>query len=65
MDKWHIFVEGATLILLGVPLWGGVIKIFSVFREYPPHVHDEKDVSRIKYPRGMEPSEFRKEGKIQ
>jgi len=49
------------MIVLGLPLWAGLARMFFVFREYPPHVHDEKDVARIRYPRGYEPAFFRKE----
>lgn len=57
-DKWYHVAE---MIVLGLPLWAGLARMFFVFREYPPHVHDEKDVARIRYPRGYEPAFFRKE----
>lgn len=53
----------AEIIVLGLPLWGGLVKMFFVFREYPPHLHDPKDVGRIKYPKGLEPTLFVKGGK--
>lgn len=41
------------IVILGLPLWFGVIRFFFIVREYPPHVHE--DGGNIRYPRGFEP----------
>jgi hypothetical protein len=43
----------AEIVVLGLPLWFGVIRFFFIFREYPPHVHESNGV--IRYPSGYEP----------
>ncbi len=48
--KFHII----EMAVIGIPLWWGVLKMLFVFREYPPHRHDN---GHILYPRGMEPGQ--------
>ena len=44
------------IIILGAPLWYGVVRLSVIFREYPPHLHEN---GNIRFPKGMEP------GKVQ
>lgn len=57
-DNWlHI----AEILVIGVPVWYGAVHFFFVIREYPPHLHDSDDKLRIKYPKGYEPTQYRKD----
>lgn len=48
-DNWRFIVE---MVVLGVPLWWGAIRSYFIFREFPPHIHEN---GHVRYPRGYEP----------
>lgn len=58
---FHDYVDLAMLICVIIPAWGAAFKFFFLHREYPLHLHDESDGLRIKFPKGYEPSAYRKE----
>lgn len=59
LDNWlHI----AEIIIIGLPAWYGATKFFFILREYPPHLHNEGDKLSLKFPKGFEPTHYRKEG---
>ena len=43
----------AEIVILGIPMWYGLIKFFIIAKEFPPHLH-ERD-GGIRFPRGWEP----------
>jgi hypothetical protein len=40
------------IFIIGAPLWWGVIRLVSIMRDFPPHLHDN---GNIIYPKGYEP----------
>lgn len=46
------FLQLATMVVIGGPLWYAVIRYVVVFKEYPPHRHIN---GKLEYPRGFEP----------
>ena len=54
-EFWIHLVE---IVVLGVPLWFGAMRLYVILGEFPPHLHDSDE--GIRYPRGMYPGRYRK-----
>ena len=51
----EIIFHAIEIVVLGAPLWWGVLRVAVILREFPPHRHING--STIVYPHGMEPGE--------
>lgn len=40
------------ILVIGAPLWWSVIRLVSIMKDFPPHLHDNES---IRYPKGFEP----------
>jgi len=43
------------ILIVGAPMWYGVIRLLSLMKDFPPHRHVPPD--KIIYPRGMNPDD--------
>ena len=46
------FLHVVEILVLGAPLWWSAFRLASLFKDFPPHRHDN---GHIIYPKGYEP----------
>lgn len=50
----ELMLHLAEIVILGVPVWWGLLRFMSISKDFPPHRHGQ-DVRDITYPQGFEP----------